>query len=748
MATVLDLPTLETLRDEQRALRAQLARLRGRLRLQLALEFFADMAIVLTATAALLVLLDWWFRFSLPVRLVLLSLSLAGVCVFLGIRALKRWRSSRLDELSLAMTLDRYRPGTGQQIADVLQLLDLLNEPNEPASPAMVRLAVGQASAALAGSDWGSLWNRSRTVVYTGAFLLGLLIPVAFEALAPKPARLSLARWLFGSSERWPQRTYLTVMGLGDNGRLIVPRDERFMMEVRSDLPMVESHADRFIVHGRGEPFTLASRPANPKTPESVAVQEQTAEGPSREGVMVATEPTRFQYEFPPSSSSSKFKLEGGDDWLGPLTLERVDRPSLAETRLRVKEPGANYEGFRSIDDTRQHLIFLPDTEVELTLVGNEALSDTKVKVHAGNSPALKRIDDRTYGAQLTLREATTLEIGLTSQETGLASRPTFLSIGLLKDREPRVTLRAVGVGSHVTPVATIPLNLAATDDFGLSAFRLQIERSLNPEEKASTAPDKADSNSVRTTVNLPLTQDKDHPVLDHQVRHDVVLQADPPKIGTLLRLVAEADDRCVRGVQTGRSSLLQLQVVSPDELFYEILIRQRAERAKFLAVLESLEKQTPVLAGEPKADDFLNVMRLVHTGSRQLDQLNGRIGDTLQEMKLNQVGSPKSHRLLQEGVIDPTRALTAGPMSQLRGVLQTLAGQSSTAGANEGAARRLHEEVVTTMKKILDQMSQWESFVDVVNQVAEVIKMEHKVLQDTEKARETRTKDVFDEKP
>jgi hypothetical protein len=227
-----------------------------------------------------------------------------------------------------------------------------------------------------------------------------------------------------------------------------------------------------------------------------------------------------------------------------------------------------------------------------------------------------------------------------------------------------------------------------------------------------------------------------------------VVLQTDPPKVGALLRFVAEADDRCVRGVQTGRSSLLQLQVVSADELFYEILIRQRAERAKFLAVLESVEKQTPVLAGEPKVDDFLRVMRLEHTGSRQLDQIAGRIGDTLQEMKLNQIGSPKSHRLLQDGVIDPMRALTAGPMNQLRGVLQTLAGGSSTAVANEGAARRLHAEVVTTMKKILDQMSQWESFVDVVNQVAEVIRMEQKVLQATEKARDTRTQGVFDDKP
>ena len=33
-------------------------------------------------------------------------------------------------------------------------------------------------------------------------------------------------------------------------------------------------------------------------------------------------------------------------------------------------------------------------------------------------------------------------------------------------------------------------------------------------------------------------------------------------------------------------------------------------------------------------------------------------------------------------------------------------------------------------MRNILEQMSQWESFVDVVNQVAEVIRMEQKVLQ------------------
>jgi hypothetical protein len=86
--------------------------------------------------------------------------------------------------------------------------------------------------------------------------------------------------------------------------------------------------------------------------------------------------------------------------------------------------------------------------------------------------------------------------------------------------------------------------------------------------------------------------------------------------------------------------------------------------------------------------------------------------------------------------------------MNQVRNVLQSLSGAASTPGASEAEARRLHGEVVTTMRNILDQMSQWESFVDVVNQVAEVIKMQQNVLKETEKARESRTREIFDDKP
>jgi hypothetical protein len=731
-----------SLRQEQALLRAQLARTRRALRLQMALEFALDAVAGAVLYGAILVGLDAWLRLGLTTRQVLLWVSLANLATTLVIFSLPRLRAARLDDLSLAMTLDRFRPGTGQEVADVLQLPEQLEDARGMASPALVRLAVRRASESLAAANWRAYWNRRRTAIRTLALLAAVLVPVGFALAAPSAARLSVARWLGGSNERWPQKTYLSVAGLGDRDRLLAPRDEPFTVEVRADLPDLEARGAGWSVSGRGEPLAIRRKPEPPAIPEAVRLRERTAEGAIRDAVMTAIGPGRFRHELPPSSASSTFELAGGDDWLGPIRVERVDRPSLEAVRLRVRDPGSADGAFRTIEDTRQHLIFLPDTELELTLVGTEPIARTRVDVHPGAPPSLARLDPKSFAARWTLREATTLEIQLTSDGTGLASKPTFLSLGMLKDREPRVTLRAQGVGAHVTPVATIPLTLAATDDLGLAALRLQVERTV------AGSGEKADPVTTRQTVPIPLAADGGRAILDHQARHDVDLQASPPPIGAVLRLQAEADDRCARGAQVGRSGVLHIQVVSPDELFYEILIRQRAERARFVAAFDATEKQGPTLSGTPSSDDYTNVARSLHLGTRQLDQIAARIADSLQEMKLNQVGSPKSHRLLQEGVIDPIRALNSGPVSEFRAVLQSLASNGPRTQADPEKARRLHGEVVARMKTILDQMSQWESFVDVVNQVAEVIKMQQNVLKATEKARESRTQEVFDDKP
>ena len=111
---------------------------------------------------------------------------------------------------------------------------------------------------------------------------------------------------------------------------------------------------------------TAVSAPAAPrddkKSDDKKAADEKKAKRPALD---LRISP---RFAFSPAEILFTAELTGGDDWLGPITITRVDRPALADVKLRVKEPGSKSGGFRAIDDPRQHLLFLPDTEVELTL--------------------------------------------------------------------------------------------------------------------------------------------------------------------------------------------------------------------------------------------------------------------------------------------------------------------------------------------------------------------------------------------
>ncbi|MEZ6145630.1 MAG: hypothetical protein R3B91_09500 [Planctomycetaceae bacterium] len=55
-------------------------------------------------------------------------------------------------------------------------------------------------------------------------------------------------------------------------------------------------------------------------------------------------------------------------------------------------------------------------------------------------------------------------------------------------------------------------------------------------------------------------------------------------------------------------------------------------------------------------------------------------------------------------------------------------------------------QSLVDSLKRILDNMAQWDSFIDVVNQLNAVIKLETNVRQETEALRQEQVEDIFDE--
>ena len=54
-------------------------------------------------------------------------------------------------------------------------------------------------------------------------------------------------------------------------------------------------------------------------------------------------------------------------------------------------------------------------------------------------------------------------------------------------------------------------------------------------------------------------------------------------------------------------------------------------------------------------------------------------------------------------------------------------------------------DQIVTRMNQILKQMSQWDSFVDVLNQLNEIIRMQEGVKVGTESLKTKQTEGIFD---
>ena len=139
----------------------------------------------------------------------------------------------------------------------------------------------------------------------------------------------------------------------------------------------------------------------------------------------------------------------------------------------------------------------------------------------------------------------------------------------------------------------------------------MQVERTLSVEEK-----EKVERKTLRTMVALPLNSDPARPMLHFRSgmtcpSSPIRPRREPCSVSSARRKI---DVPVVpRPADRGRAGLTGRPARRPP---YEILIRQRAERTKFLAALETAEKQTAVLAGSPSVEDYLCVVRLEHSGS------------------------------------------------------------------------------------------------------------------------------------
>jgi hypothetical protein len=100
----------------------------------------------------------------------------------------------------------------------------------------------------------------------------------------------------------------------------------------------------------------------------------------------------------------------------------------------------------------------------------------------------------------------------------------------------------------------------------------------------------------------------------------------------------------------------------------------------------------------------------------------------------------------METAILKPLKALNDGPMSEQRDALDGLAKTIDPKKLADAGTRQ--ELIVSRMNEILKQMSQWDSFVDVLNQLNEIIKTQDNARQNTQKLKDKQAEDVFEGAP
>jgi hypothetical protein len=213
-------------------------------------------------------------------------------------------------------------------------------------------------------------------------------------------------------------------------------------------------------------------------------------------------------------------------------------------------------------------------------------------------------------------------------------------------------------------------------------------------------------------------------------------------KVGDMVRIHAVVSDDCFTGKQTNRSGVMSFRVVTPEELFREVLSRQQQLRARFENATTQAIKLRDDLATADLKSDAADISRRHQIIQREVNSIRRSLEQSITEMKLNKLGGPEAHELIEGAVLKPMSELADKELAKQRRTLQSLSNQTDQK-ADE--ALQNQEEIVDKMKRILKGMSQWDSFIDVVNQLDAIIKLQNEVRKGTEDLKESETQSIFD---
>jgi len=661
----------------------------------LAVNGLARLLLVVVGLSVLSLGLDLWLRFDLGARIWLSHMMVASWAFVLWKRVVAP-QLGRWDILDVAQATDHALGNPGwltRRFASAQQFAVAATGARTGDSEELAALARSRASEELEEFrlrdklDWIGATRSAALLVAM------IAIPTSAAIFRPDDTSLWFSRWFQGSDARWPQDTWLEIDGLRD-GQLVVPR---------------------------GEPWEIRVRARDGSTiPDDVRATFRIDGGSKVKSDLVKYGDNDFRLTLPPVQDGGDIRFVGNDDKQGPFRIIPRARPRIREFRVTATLPGRDPVSL-SFQSQDKDIGFKTKTSVQLEIAATEPIRTCDVIADDATAPHPVPIDAATWRMSWVHESSRSFAIEVVSEETGLRSHPHALDLALENDRPPKVTLRITGVRNRVTPIARIPSRVLAEDDGGIVSADLSV--TVRPAPTASGSP-----RSQRDVLYGPDDQAEERQVERDQEARLADLGAAP---GETVEITGTAMDRCHLGPQIGRSSTRVLRVVRPEVLYREISLRLQRNRARFRKGVSEAQALADLLRDEPGADQWSGLMRRHRLVERTTWAVRRTLSESLLELTLNGLVEEQATIIVTSTVLDPLDNLYDRMLQEQRSDLdKRLEGQNEPpTGDLEGRQKG----IVVQMERILNAMKQWDSFIDLVNQLDEVIDIQTGVRKETQ---------------
>ncbi|MFG0264810.1 MAG: polyketide synthase [Rhodopirellula sp. JB055] len=817
-------------------LRDLLSRLRDRVRRYIVWDS-------LLAIAAL-VLVVFWVALAvdyLPVRIggsemprsarAVVLFVVAGLIVLI----LAKWLWGRLNrELpddSLALLIERHHPSLGGRLVTAVQLTQE-NRTHDSHSPVLLKHVHQEAAAAVDQVDFGRVFRwepiRCKLMLVIPLLLAALVMGIASpQTFARAVGRLSLL-----SDSPWPRKAALEMIGVESP---IITADET--EEVGTELLTFENKVLRL---ARGSSTTLRIRAATEElghiVPEVCTVSYVDDGGNRGQSNLrrvgrIQDGYQSFVLDGPPLATLSEsvtMTIRGLDDRLLDYRIEAVDPPAIADMELAIRYPDylrifADDGGASDIADQvlKYQAGFRIREGSSLTLRGTSSkpLGAVDVATSSDNaiaeedpegaslSPQVTISDDRmSFEWSVTdLREPTSVRL-VPRDETGISAQASYrYFIGVVRDQVPETSMTMKGIGSSITPIAMLPIQATAKDDYGVESLSLTMAVRASEEiatANAGTQPEDSITEPQQHTISPEMDRDGNAAwTFDlRDLTDDGIVTGLAP--GASVQIFTTAKDRFDLGEpHLIRGEVVRLEVVTPETLLATLERREQEFRSRLeqaidetqrlrqslaavqndaLDVLQNGDQETPSADDEEdsenadeegdadqETDDEENVrarqrvqLRIRQAelqATKSTEELAGIVvglEDMLLEMVQNRVDSVDRRERLEAGVRDPLSKVVTEPLPRLQRQITSMervlmaddATESSSEEMKDAATAAIAttDEVLLSLNAVLEKMLDLESFNEILDLVRGLINDQEELIEQTEETRNQQVQDLF----